>query len=162
MKTFINRIFNKWLIQPFTRFLNTGLSADKLAQSFAIGICLGLMPFPGTTLTCTAAAILFRLNFGAIQLINYMVAPLQLILIYPFFKIGAAFTGTHIMSGTIEVFTEKLKVTPWQTLYELGFTSVIALIVWVLVSLPLGLILFKISLPVFRRITSKTDQEEAV
>ncbi len=162
MKTFINRIFNKWLIQPFTRFLNTGLSADKLAQSFAIGICLGLMPFPGTTLTCTAAAILLRLNFGAIQLINYMVAPLQLILIYPFFKIGAAFTGTQIMSGTIEVFTEKLKVTPWQTLYELGFTSVIALIVWVLVSLPLGLILFKISLPVFRRITSKTDQEEAV
>ena len=156
MKKVLNRILNNWLIQPFSRFVRTGLSPEKLALSFAIGACLGLMPFPGTTLTCTAAAIIFRLNFGAIQLINYMIAPLQLLLIYPLFKVGAAITGSQIMSGTIKVFTEKIEQAPWQTLSELGLTSVVALAIWALSSIPLGIILFSISLPVFRRMSNKS------
>lgn len=162
MKNFLNRIISKWLIQPFTRFLATGLSPGKLAQSFAMGTCLGLMPFPGTTLTCTAAAILFRLNFGAIQLINYMVAPFQLILIYPLFKAGAILTGSHVMSGSLEVFTKRLNVAPLDTLSELGLTSVAALMIWAVVSVPVGIVLFKISLPVFKKISGRSDPEKTI
>lgn len=142
--------------------LLTGLNPGKLAQSFAIGTCLGLMPFPGTTLTCTAAAILFRLNFGAIQLINYMVAPLQLILIYPLFKAGAALTGSHVMSGSLDVFTQRLNVAPMDTLSELGLTSVAALIIWALLSVPVGIRLYKISLPVFKKISGRSFPEKAI
>jgi len=159
MKEVFFRIVNKWLIWPFTKFLRIGLSPEKLAQSFAFGICLGTMPIPGSTITCTIAAIGLKLNFGAIQLINYMVTPLQLLLIYPLFKAGAALTGSQIMSGTLDNFTERFRLDVWNTLIELGTTAVVAVVVWAVISVPIGIILYKISLPVFRRISDKNEPE---
>lgn len=160
MKEVFFRIVNKWLIGPFTKFLNTGLSPEKLAQSFALGICLGTMPIPGSTITCTVAAITLKLNFGAIQLINYMVAPLQLLLIYPLFKAGAALTGSQIMTGTLDSFTQRFRLDVWNTLLELGTTAVVAIVVWAVISIPAGIILYKSSLPVFKRISDKNEPEK--
>lgn len=157
MKEVFYRLINQWLIGPFTKFLSTGLSPEKLAQSFALGICLGTMPIPGSTITCTIAAITLKLNFGAIQLINYMVAPLQLLLIYPLFKAGAVLTGSQIMSGTLDIFTERFKLDVWNTLLELGTTALVAVVVWAVISIPTGIILYKISLPVFRKISDKNE-----
>jgi hypothetical protein len=155
MKEIFFRIVNKWLIEPFTKFLSTGLSPEKLAQSFALGICLGTMPIPGSTITCTISALAFRLNFGAIQLINYMVIPLQLLLIYPYFKVAAALTGSKIMSGSLDSFTQRFRLDVWDTLLELGTTALVAVLVWTAISVPAGIILYKISLPVFRRLSDK-------
>jgi uncharacterized protein (DUF2062 family) len=159
MKEVFLRIVNKWLIGPFTKFLKIGLSPEKLAQSFALGICLGTMPVPGSTITCTIAAITLKLNFGAIQLINYMVSPLQLLLIYPLFKAGAALTSSQIMSGTLDSFTERFRLDVWNTLLELGTTAMFAVAVWAVISVPVGIILYKVSLPVFRRISDKNETE---
>ena len=41
-----------------------------------------------TALLCTLAAIAFRLNLAAIQIVNWLVYPLQLILLIPFYRIG--------------------------------------------------------------------------
>jgi hypothetical protein len=149
------------LIWPFTKFLRTGLSPEKLAQSFSLGICLGTMPVPGSTITCTIAAIALKLNFGAIQLINYMVSPLQLLLIYPLFKAGAALSGSQIMTGTIDRFTERFRLDVWNTLLELGTTAVVAVVVWAVIAVPAGIILYKVSLPVFRRISDKNEHERS-
>jgi hypothetical protein len=40
------------------------------------------------TILCTAAALILRLNLAAIQLVNYLAAPLQLLLIIPFARLG--------------------------------------------------------------------------
>lgn len=159
MKETFRRIIQTWLIAPFTQFLKTGLSPTKLAQSFSIGICLGIMPIPGSTMTCTIAAIALKLNFGAIQLINYMVAPLQLLLIYPFFKLSAYITGIDITAGSGSVIVERLKLDTLNVLSEVGITIGVAFIIWVLLSIPLGVILFKVSLPVFERISAKRTNE---
>lgn len=156
MKNFFRSIVNLWLIQPFTKFLKTGLTPDKLSLSFSLGICLGITPLPGTTtLSCTLAAILLRLNFGAIQLINYMVFPLQLLLIIPFFKAGALITGSNVISGTLSVFINRFRLDWWGTLSELGLTAGAALAIWALISIPLGILLYRISLQVFRRLIDK-------
>jgi uncharacterized protein (DUF2062 family) len=150
-------LFNKWVINPFNRFLKTGLSPEKLAQSFSFGVILGLMPLPGSSLTCTIASFLFRLNFGAIQLINYMVAPLQLVLLIPFYKAGAAITGSEVMKGTLNDITERFKSDLWGMLYELGSTAVAAVALWVVISVPLGIVLYRITLPVFRKIALRQN-----
>ena len=162
MKNFFKNIINSWLIQPFARFLKTGLSPNKLSLSFSLGICLGITPLPGTTtLSCTIAAILLRLNFGAIQLINYMVFPIQLLLIIPFFKGGALITGSDVISGTLSTFIDRFRLDWWGTFSKLGLTAIAALAIWALVCIPLGLLLYQISLPVFRRIIEKENKSTA-
>jgi len=159
MKEVFRRIIQTWLITPFAQFLKTGLSPTKLAQSFSIGICFGIMPLPGSTLTCTIAAVALKLNFGAIQLINYMVAPLQIILIYPFLKLSAYITGIDIMAGSGSLLIERLKLDTLNALSEFGITIGVAFIIWVAVSIPLGLMLYRVSLPVFIRLTEKRTIE---
>lgn len=156
MKKIQVEILDTWLIRPFLKFLRTGLSPVKLALSFSIGICLGLTPIPGTsTLTCAIAAIYFRLNLGAIQLINYIVYPLQILLIYPFFKAGAFITGSEIFSGTAAEISGKFHSHFWESMSELGFTAVAAVAIWAIISIPTGILLYKVSLPIFRKLIAK-------
>ena len=70
-----------WLISPS--------SPGKIVLSFTLGFYLGLFPVVGlTTLLCLVATFLFRLNPLIIQVANFSVFPLQLVLIYPFMKAG--------------------------------------------------------------------------
>ena len=78
------------LIAPFIELLRQGMSPEKIALTIALGIMLGVTPVLGsTTLLCTLAALALRLNLPAIQLVNAVVYPLQIILLIPFFKLGA-------------------------------------------------------------------------
>ena len=65
------KIFRR-VVDPLLSLLRQGLSPERLALSVAVGIALGVLPVLGTTtLLCTLAAILFRLNVPAMQLVNY-------------------------------------------------------------------------------------------
>jgi hypothetical protein len=46
-----------------------------------------------STVLCTVVALGLRLNLPAIQLVNYAVAPLQLLLIIPFVRLGEHLAG---------------------------------------------------------------------
>jgi hypothetical protein len=86
-----------------------------------------------------------------------MVAPLQLVLLIPFYKAGAAITGSEVMKGTLNDITERFKSDLWGMLYELGSTAVAAVALWVVISVPLGIVLYRISLPVFRKIALRQN-----
>lgn len=65
------------------------MTPEKLALCAALGIVLGIFPVPGsTTLLCGAAAFAFGLNQPVIQLVNYLVYPLQLVLLIPWYRLG--------------------------------------------------------------------------
>jgi uncharacterized protein (DUF2062 family) len=67
-----------------------GMSIHKIALCLAMGATLGVFPVLGiTTLLCTVAAFVFRLNLPAIQMVNYLVYPVQLALLAPFYSIGS-------------------------------------------------------------------------
>ncbi|MCO5266947.1 MAG: DUF2062 domain-containing protein [Lentimicrobium sp.] len=152
------KIINKWLKEPFRIFSTSGLTPSKLALSFSLGVCMGINPVPGTTtLGCVLVAFIYKLNHGAIQLINYMVYPLQLLLIYPFFKISAYVLGSEIMTGSPTEFVQKFSTDWWGTLSKLGYVAIGASIIWILISIPLGLALYRLSLPVFVKISSKRN-----
>ncbi|MFI4890241.1 MAG: DUF2062 domain-containing protein [Steroidobacterales bacterium] len=69
--------------------LKQGVAPDKLALCVAIGIVIGNIPFFGTsTILCMLIALVFRLNLPAMQLVQAVMAPTQLLLIIPFVRLG--------------------------------------------------------------------------
>jgi len=82
-------ILYRRLIAPIVALLTQGITPKKIALSLAFGIVLGVFPVLGsTTILCAAAALIFRLNLPAIQLVNWLIYPLQLILLVPFIRLG--------------------------------------------------------------------------
>ena len=84
------------IVQPIIDLLKQGITPEKIALSLAFGICLGVFPVLGsTTILCLAAAFLFRLNIPAIQLVNYLIYPVQIVLIMPFIRLGERIVGAR-------------------------------------------------------------------
>lgn len=82
-------------MEPFRALLLQGVTPEKLALSVAIGTGIGLFPVLGvSTAACAAVAVALRLNLPAIQLANYLVSPLQLLLIIPFVRLGEHIAGS--------------------------------------------------------------------
>ena len=77
------------LVAPLLALLRQGVTPRKLALSLALGIVIGLVPILGvSTALCALAALALRLNMPAIQLVNYLLTPLQLLLIIPWLRLG--------------------------------------------------------------------------
>jgi uncharacterized protein (DUF2062 family) len=90
----ILRWLRRALLEPLLALLRQGTSPTKLALSLAFGLGLGVFPVLGlSTVLCTVAALALRLNLPAIQLVNYAAAPLQLLLIIPFVRVGEHLLG---------------------------------------------------------------------
>jgi uncharacterized protein (DUF2062 family) len=82
-------LWRRKVVRPILEFFRQGVTPEKLSFTIALGITLGVIPVLGSTaLLCTLAAIAFRLNLAAIQIVNWLVYPLQLILLIPFYRIG--------------------------------------------------------------------------
>lgn len=64
-------------------------STENKAISLTVGIYLGVFPVIGTTtIMCFLAGFLFRLNHFILQSLNILLAPIQLLLVFPFLKAG--------------------------------------------------------------------------
>ena len=84
-----DNIFQRRVVSPILALLRQGATPEKIALSIVLGIALGVFPVLGsTTLLCALAAVALRLNLPAIQLVNYLVYPLQLALLFPFLRLG--------------------------------------------------------------------------
>jgi len=163
MILFIRQITAKWILKPFNQLIHTGLGPSKLSLTLALGACLGMAPFPGTTITCTVVALFLGLNIGAIQVINYMVYPLQLLLLYPLFRLATYFSHQTSMTESISGFIGHLKLDWAGTLSSLGLVAAIATLIWGLISIPLGIFIYKFSLPLFSKwMNGKNDTSQKI
>lgn len=85
IRTFLKRRVG----DPILDLLRQGVTPQKIALSLAFGLGIGIFPVLGvSTILCTVVAIVLRLNLPAIQLVNYLAAPVQLALIIPFVRLG--------------------------------------------------------------------------
>jgi hypothetical protein len=79
----------------------SGLSPETIALIFTLGLVLGVFPVFGCpTLLCAAAALVFRLNLPAIQLVNQVCSPLQYALLIPLGRAGARIISAGTEHGT--------------------------------------------------------------
>ena len=80
--------------RPGVEQLTQGLSPEAIALTFAVGLAIAVIPVVGTTtILCTTAAIVLRLNQPLIQAINYLSFPLQIAFIVPYLKLGRLLFG---------------------------------------------------------------------
>jgi hypothetical protein len=149
----IGKFLDRALLTPLLNFLKQGLSPEKLALCVSVGILLGTFPVLGTTtLLCTAAAILFRLNMPAIQLINYFTFPLQLLLFIPFIRAGEfLFSQPPISLDIVQIFV-MLQTDLLGAISLLWLTAVHAIAAWFLTAPLITTVLYFILIPIFRQL----------
>jgi len=132
----------KRTIEPVVAMIKQGISPEKISLGMACGIVLGVFPVLGsTTILCGLAAIIFRLNLPAIQLVNYLVYPLQLLLLIPFFQLGDLLFQVEPIPLSAQEFITLLQSDLWGTIRSFWNTTLRATLAWLLVSLPTFLIL---------------------
>ena len=151
-----NFLYKKTVV-PILGLLKQGLSPEKISMGMACGIVLGIFPVLGsTTLLCAIAAIIFRLNLPAIQLVNYLVYPLQLLLLIPFFHMGSWLFQVEPLPLSAQKVIAMLQSDLWGTVRALWDTTLHAIVAWLLVSLP---ILFTLHF-IFTRLLRKLHLEK--
>ena len=148
MKEFLQ----KRLVGPIRQLLTQGITPEKIALSLAFGIMLGVFPVLGTpSLLCLMAALIFRLNLAAVQLVNLLVYPLWLALLIPFTRAGERLFGAPPLTMTVQQMFALAHAGFFHSVSVLWMSALRAATAWLLVG-PLGIVvLYLILVPVIRR-----------
>ena len=132
----------KRTVEPVVALIKQGVSPEKISLGMAWGIVLGIFPVMGlTTILCGLAALVFRLNLPAIQLVNFLVYPLQLVLLIPFFHLGNLLFQIEPLPLSAQELITLLQADLWGTIRAFWNTTLRAIAAWLLVSLPIFLLL---------------------
>ncbi|MBW2468040.1 MAG: DUF2062 domain-containing protein, partial [Deltaproteobacteria bacterium] len=111
-----------------------------------LGITLGIFPVLGmTTLLCTLAALAFRLNLPAIQLVNYMVYPVQLALLVPFYSAGSWLFDQQGLRISGENLLAMIQNDFWGSMTSLWNLTLYAIFTWTVIC-PILLVVLYLSL----------------
>jgi uncharacterized protein (DUF2062 family) len=136
----------------FYNAFRQGLTPHKLAMTCALGVVIGLFPvFGTTTLLCFGIAIAFRLNIPVIQLVNYLVAPLQILFIIPFIKIGTILFHLNPFPYDADQLMVLFKNDFFLLVKEVGLALLLGVGVWASFSVPLFFVLYYLFFLLFSR-----------
>lgn len=123
--------FYRRLVLPVLDLLRQGVTPEKIALSIALGFVLGVFPMLGsTTALCALAALLLRLNLPAIQIINYFVYPLQIVLLIPFFRLGELLFRSPHLALSVSQIRAMIHANMGEAIRMLGTTIWHAVVVW--------------------------------
>ena len=133
----------KKFIRPLVNLLKQGMDPSRLSLALTSGAIIGVFPILGiATVVCGGIAAFFRLNHPAIQLANYVVFPMQLVLFFPFLTLGETVTGNSL---------DEISKTKLLEIFNLGFLPAVeeltqyfmlASLGWTLALVPLFAILY--------------------
>lgn len=144
----------------FVEAFKTGISAQKLAISVVIGTLLGIMPFFGaSTALCAFIALYFRLNMPIIQVVNYVVYPLQLMLFIPFIRLGETIFGANPLPLDMVQIQELAQKGILILLEKIWLSNLYALVAWSLAGFLVGSVLYFCLFFVFKRLLNKAKFE---
>jgi uncharacterized protein (DUF2062 family) len=133
--------------------LRQGITPEKIALTIALGCFIGVIPMLGTTtILCTLAALAFRLNIPAIQMVNGVVYPLQLILLIPFYRMGAWLFGEDVSTISLSGVKALIQAGVLHAIQALWTVSMHALLAWAIVGAVTSAIIYVVALPLTRRI----------
>ncbi len=130
-----------------------GVSPQKIALSIALGLSLGIIPILGvTTALCAIAAIRLRLNQPIIQLVNWLVYPLQLGLLLVFIRIGEWMTHAPPVNFSVPDIIGKFHEPPMKFCQEFGMAGLHGLIAWLFIAPLLAAITYSVLAPSLKRL----------
>ena len=124
--------------------MTSGMTPQKLALTLCLGMALGTMPLLwGTSFIGIMLAHFFRLNQVALQAVNYLLYPVQLALLIPFFKLGEWLFpwGPRIPKHMLQ---ELIHAPALTSLNILGWITVKSLAAWLITAIPVLLLVYVI------------------
>jgi len=139
------------LRQKTVEWLRQGASPRRLALTLALGFAIGCIPVVGLpTALCVVLAFTLRLNTPAIQTANYVVMPLQLLLIAPFVRLGKWLFSLE--PNQISAIRALLHISPASLIGQwTGFAGQ-ALLAWLVIAMPAVVVLTAGLTMVLRRV----------
>ena len=154
----IQTFFHRRIVRPILGLLRQGITPEKIALSVAFALVLGVFPAVGwTTLLCLIVAIRLRLNVPAMQLVNYLVYPLQLMLLVPFIRAGEILFRAPRLSLSLAQIMSMIHAGVWQAIKTLWVATVHAIAVWAIIA-PLAIyLIYRVLAPVLGKIAEARD-----
>lgn len=120
-----------------SELLQQGLSSRQLALAFAVGATIGVLPTVwGTSLLCMVVACCFGLNQVVVQIANYLVYPMQIVLFIPFFKLGGVIFSARNIPENLGELSVMMQSVPLEMTHKLWQANLQAAVIW-LISSPL-------------------------
>jgi uncharacterized protein (DUF2062 family) len=130
-----------------------GLTPEEISLAVAVAIALGIFPVLGsTTLLCVAVAAVFGLNLGAMQLVNWVCYPLQLILFVPLLRIGSKLVDSENQVPSLSEIGTRLAADLWGTIHQFWLATLGAVLVWLIACPFLILLIYSLAVRPLRRI----------
>ncbi len=141
------------VVLPILELLRQGITPEKIALSIALGAALGVFPLVGsTTILCTVAAILFGLNLPAIQLVNYLIYPLQLALLLPFLRLGERLFGGGSVPFSLTQILSLIQSDLWRAIVILWGVTLHAILAWLCIGPFAALLIYLALRPLLRKV----------
>jgi uncharacterized protein (DUF2062 family) len=145
--------FHRRVVAPIVSLLTQGITPEKIALSLAFGIVLGIFPVLGsTTVLCAAAALVFRLNLPAIQLVNGLVYSMQLFLLVPFIRMGESLFRSAPLQFSLAQILTMVRADLSQAVSTLWLAEVHAIFAWLLTGPPTIFLLYILLSRVVRQV----------
>lgn len=146
----------KRILDPLLSMLRQGMEPQRLALCVAIGMVMGNIPILGvSSILCALIALVFRLNLPAMQVVQWAMAPTQLLLIIPFVRLGEWLLRAPYQPLTIQSAMALMAqgvvtavVALWSAIVHAGFA-------WLLVAPLVTYLLYRILTPLFERAALK-------
>lgn len=108
-----------------------------------------------TTVLCTTAALVLKLNMPLTQAVNYLSAPIQLVLLIPLMRLGSVlFRGGGVRFSLSEI-VRMVGTDPLHAIVTLWASTLQAIGAWALVSPLAGLLIYAALLPALRTAAEK-------
>jgi uncharacterized protein (DUF2062 family) len=150
----------KYISGLLSQALKQGITPRKLAVTCALGAVISIFPLFGTTTAlCFGVAIAFRLNIAIIQLVNYLLAPVQIIMIIPFIKVGTSLLGMDPFPYSSDQLVGLFKNDFWLLVREAGAALMAGVAMWIVFSIPLFFFLFYLCFWIFSQWKNSRQRE---
>ena len=139
--------------------LQQGASPRGLALACAIGVMMGNFPLMGTTtILCGIIGTFLRLNHPVLQAANYAMVISQLIMMPILLWIGETITASEHLSLNPQVMMNQFIDDKFVFLQKFGMAGLHAVLGWLIVAPILGILVFKITEPLFQKVRVKVGK----
>ena len=124
------------VVAPIVAQLRQGITPPQIALTLAPGSVIGILPILGvTTLLCALFALVLRLNQPVIQVVNYLIYPVQIALLFPFYRAGEKLFGADpVPLLSITELNARFWAAPGQFFVDYGMVALYGVAVWALLA----------------------------
>jgi len=129
--------------QHISKALQQGITPQKLAITCSLGAILSIFPVYGlTTLLCLAMAPIFRLNILVMLAVNYLLTPIQLLLMLPFLQGGIWLFGLNNVLLDLDELVLRFKSDFISLINDFGSIILGGIVIWAIIAIPIFMMLY--------------------